>query len=80
MQITDAMKSKEDEIKGRRWNWMGHILRKEQIDNSRVALAWWSEERRKQDGPETYEEEQHRMNAIKRVERAGPLSSTSSQG
>ena len=40
-------------IRNRRWRWIGHTLRKPQNDNSRVALTWTPEGRRKRGRPRT---------------------------
>ena len=34
-------------IQCRRWRWIGHTLRQDQIDNSKVALTWAPEGKRK---------------------------------
>lgn len=41
------------EIRRRRWNWMGHILRKDPVDDCGVALGWTPEGRRKRGRPKT---------------------------
>jgi len=40
-------------IKSRRWRWIGHVLRKPQNDNPRVALTWTPEGKRKRGRPRT---------------------------
>ena len=42
-----------DEIRRRRWNWIGHILRKDPKDDCAVALGWTPEGRRKRGRPRT---------------------------
>ena len=51
----------------RRWNWIGHVLRREQDSIPRVALHWTPEGRRKRGRPKTtwrrtVEEEMKYMN------------------
>lgn len=41
------------EIRKRRWNWIGHIIRKDPADNCAVALGWMHEGRRKRGRPKT---------------------------
>ena len=41
----------ETEIKRRRWRWIGHILRKENEDISKVALRWTPDGKRKRGRP-----------------------------
>ena len=36
-----------DEIRRRRWNWIGHVLRKDRNDDCMVAMEWQSEGNRK---------------------------------
>ena len=38
-QVTDVRKI-SDEIRRRRWNWIGHVLRKERNDECMVAMEW----------------------------------------
>jgi endonuclease/exonuclease/phosphatase family metal-dependent hydrolase len=40
-----------DEVRRRRWNWIGHILRKDWNDDCAVALGWTPEGRRKRGRP-----------------------------
>ena len=42
-----------DEIRKRRWNWIGHVLRKDATDNCRVALGWQPEGKRAVGRPKT---------------------------
>ena len=42
-----------DEIRRRRWNWIGHILRKDPKEDTVVALGWTPEGRRKRGRPKT---------------------------
>ena len=54
-------------ITKRRWNWIGHVLRREQDSIPRVALHWTPEGRRKRGRPKTtwrrtVEEEMKSMN------------------
>ena len=42
-----------DEIRRRRWNWIGHVLRKDATDNCRVALGWQPEGKRAVGRPKT---------------------------
>ncbi|XP_068738899.1 craniofacial development protein 2-like [Montipora capricornis] len=42
-----------DEIRRRRWNWIGHVLRKDATDNCRVALGWQLEGKRAVGRPKT---------------------------
>ena len=35
-----------DEIRRRRWNWIGHLLRKERNDDCMVAMEWQPEGKR----------------------------------
>ncbi|PIK48416.1 hypothetical protein BSL78_14717 [Apostichopus japonicus] len=41
------------EIRRRRWNWIGHIMRKETGNHARVAMEWAPEGRRKVGRPKT---------------------------
>ncbi|PIK53597.1 hypothetical protein BSL78_09515 [Apostichopus japonicus] len=41
------------EIRRRRWNWVGHIMRKETGNHARVAMEWAPEGRRKVGRPKT---------------------------
>ena len=41
------------EVRRRRWNWIGHILRKDPHDDCAVALGWTPEGRRKRGRPKT---------------------------
>ena len=36
-----------DEIRRRRWNWIGHVLRKDRNDDCIVAMGWQPEGKRK---------------------------------
>ena len=45
-QVTGVGRS-SDEIRGRRWNWIGHVLRKERDDDCMVAMEWQPEGKRK---------------------------------
>ena len=42
-----------EEVRRRRWNWIGHIMRKERNDDCAVALRWTPEGRRKRGRPKT---------------------------
>jgi len=42
-----------DELRRRRWNWIGHILRKDPKDDYAVSLGWRPEGRRKRGRPKT---------------------------
>ena len=41
------------EVKKRRWNWIGHILRKDQSHHCMTALTWQPEGKRKVGRPKT---------------------------
>lgn len=41
------------EVRRRRWNWIGHVLRKDPTDDCAVALGWTPEGRRKRSQPKT---------------------------
>ena len=41
----------EDEIKMRRWKYIGHILRREKTDNTKIALTWAPEGKRSRGRP-----------------------------
>ena len=45
-QITGVRKI-SDEIRRRRWNWIGHVLRKDRNDDCMVAMGWQPEGKRK---------------------------------
>ena len=51
-QIT-GVKKISDEIRRRRWNWIGHVLRKERNDYCMVAMEWQPEGKRKVGRPKT---------------------------
>ena len=51
-QITGVTKISE-EIRRRRWNWIGHVLRKERKDDCMVAMEWKPEGKRKVGPPKT---------------------------
>ena len=51
-QIT-GVKKISDEIRRRRWNWIGHVLRKERNDDCMVAMEWQPEGKRKVGRPKT---------------------------
>jgi len=40
-------------VRRRRWNWIGHILRKDPKDDCAVSLGWTPEGRRKRGRPKT---------------------------
>jgi hypothetical protein len=42
-----------EEVRRRRWNWIGHVLRKDRTDDCAVALGWTPEGRRKRGRPKT---------------------------
>ena len=49
-----------DEIRRRRWNWIGHVLRKDATDNCRVALGWQPEGKRAVGRPKTKNDKNER--------------------
>ncbi|KAL9972404.1 hypothetical protein ACROYT_G018700 [Oculina patagonica] len=51
-QVT-GIKKISDEIRRRRWNWIGHVLRKERNDDCMVAMEWQPEGKRKVGRPKT---------------------------
>ncbi|KAL9982039.1 hypothetical protein ACROYT_G010825 [Oculina patagonica] len=51
-QVT-GIKKISDEIRRRRWNWIGHVLRKERNDDCMVAMGWQPEGKRKVGRPKT---------------------------
>ena len=52
LEMAEAEKISE-EVRRRRWNWIGHVLRKEKTDDCAVALGWTPEGRRKRGRPKT---------------------------
>ncbi|XP_071839518.1 uncharacterized protein [Apostichopus japonicus] len=42
-----------EEVRRRRWKWIGHVVRKDQNDDCAVALGWTPEGRRKRGRPKT---------------------------
>ena len=42
-----------DMITDRRWRWLGHVLRLENINNAKVSLTWNPEGRRRRGRPKT---------------------------
>ncbi|PFX13112.1 hypothetical protein AWC38_SpisGene22833 [Stylophora pistillata] len=52
LEMAEAGKISE-EVRRRRWNWIGHIMRKERNDDCAVVLGWTPEGRRKRDRPKT---------------------------
>ena len=52
LDIAGAAKISE-EVRRRRWNWIGHVLRKEASDDCAVALGWAPEGKRKRGRPKT---------------------------
>jgi len=52
LEIAGAEKISQ-EIRRRRWNWIGHVLRKDRSDDCAVALGWTPEGRRKRGRPKT---------------------------
>ena len=42
-----------EEVRRKRWNWIGHVLRKEPTNDCAVALGWTPEGRRKSGRPKT---------------------------
>jgi len=48
-----GMEKISDEIRRRRWNWIGHLLRRERNDDCVVALGWTPEGRRNRGRPKT---------------------------
>ena len=43
IQETTGVNRTSDEIRRRRWNWIGHILRKNREEHCVTALEWWPE-------------------------------------
>ena len=41
------------EVRRRRWNWIGHLIRRERNDDYAIALGWTPEGRRKRGRPKT---------------------------
>ncbi len=52
-----------DEVRRRRWTWIGHALRKHPTSDCAVALGWRPEGRRRKDG-----QKQHGVELLKRKE------------
>ena len=52
LEMAGAAKISE-EVRRRRWNWIGHVLRKPATDDTSVALGWTPEGRRKRGRPKT---------------------------
>ena len=48
-----GVKKISDEIRRRRWNWIGHVLRKERNDDCMVAMEWQPDGMRKVGRPKT---------------------------
>jgi hypothetical protein len=46
-----------EEVRRLRWNWIGHVLRKDKTDDCAVALGWTSEGRRKRGRPKPHGDE-----------------------
>ena len=42
-----------EEVRRRRWKWIGHVLRMDQLSNPAIALTWTPEGKRKQGRPKT---------------------------
>ena len=53
MEKITKLKSMSSEIRRRRWNWLGHVLRKNRADNSYIALGWTPEGSRARGRPST---------------------------
>ena len=51
-QVT-GVKNISGEIRRRRWNWIGYVLRKERNDDRMVAMEWQPEGKRKVGRPKT---------------------------
>ena len=54
------MKTISDEVKERRWKWIGHVLRKDDSCHCMTALTWAPEGRRKVGRPKQHGGEQWR--------------------
>ena len=50
---TARMEKISCEIRRRRWNWIGHILRKDRKDDCMIALGWAPDGKRKRGRPKT---------------------------
>ncbi|KAK7489884.1 hypothetical protein BaRGS_00018906 [Batillaria attramentaria] len=50
---TSGVAKISEEIRRRRWNWIGHILRKERNNDCMVAMGWQPEGKRKIGRPKT---------------------------
>ena len=48
-----GMNKISSEVRRRRWNWIGHLMRRERNDDCAIALGWTPEGRRKQGRPKT---------------------------
>ena len=53
IQETTGVNRTSDEIRRRRWNWIGHILRKNREEHCVTALEWRPEGRRRPSRPKT---------------------------
>ena len=53
IQETTGVNRTSDEIRRRRWNWIGHILRKNREEHCVTALEWRPEGRRRPGRPKT---------------------------
>ena len=74
-QVT-GVKRISNEIRRRRWNWIGHVLRKERDDDYMVAMVWQPEGkgREKWDDLKPHGEERWKKNPCKRDRPAGQKS------
>lgn len=62
------------EIRRRRWNWIGNILRKNPADDCAVALGWRPEGRRKRGRPMTDGGGRRKQGGIELLEHSAPRS------
>ena len=69
-----GVKKISDEIRRRRWNWIGHVLRKERNDDCIVVMEWQPEGKRKVGRSKPHGEERWKKNPGKR---GGPARQTS---
>ena len=53
IQETTGVNRTSDEIRRRRWNWIGHIMRKNREEHCVTALEWRPEARRRPGRPKT---------------------------
>ena len=50
---TARMEKISNDVRRRRWNWIGHVLRKDRKDDCVIALGWAPDGRRKRGRPKT---------------------------